>query len=158
MDPGAGSRLLPNNWESAPGLHLYWDTVGEAVRSAALNFLNHGQFDSSINSTYVVLIPKSSSADSVNDYRPISLCKVLYKIIAKSAGQKAQGGPAFYHISTSECLCSKKVSIWQHFGCLWGLTHYGSTHEGEEWLCGHQIGYDKSLRSSWMSIPTGGNV
>lgn len=63
--------------------HHHWETVGETVRSAALDFLNHGRFDPFINETHVVLIPKSSSASSVHDYRPISLCNVLYKIIAK---------------------------------------------------------------------------
>jgi hypothetical protein len=63
--------------------HHHWEMIGEAVRSAALNFLNHGQLDPSINAIHVVLIPKNSSADSLNDYHPINLCNILYKIIAK---------------------------------------------------------------------------
>lgn len=55
---------------------------------AALNFLNNGTFDPSLNLTYLVLIPKKPSAVLVSDFRPISLCNVLYKIIAKTIANR----------------------------------------------------------------------
>lgn len=61
----------------------FWSIVGESVKGTALEFLNSGIFDPSLNSTYIVLIPKTSPACSVTDYRPISLCNVLYKLVAK---------------------------------------------------------------------------
>jgi hypothetical protein len=61
----------------------HWDSVGAEVCEAALNFLNNGIFDPSLNLTHFALIPKKSRAVSVSDFRPISLCNVLYKIIAK---------------------------------------------------------------------------
>lgn len=42
-----------------------------------------GSLYNAINSTFVALIPKSDSPSSFDDYRPISLCNVLYKIISK---------------------------------------------------------------------------
>lgn len=38
---------------------------------------------SPINSTNIVLIPKVNNPLSMTQYRPFSLCNVLYKIIAK---------------------------------------------------------------------------
>lgn len=61
----------------------HWDIVGEEVRKAALEFLNKGTFDPSFNSTFIVLIPKVQDFVSVGDFRPISLCNVIYKLVAK---------------------------------------------------------------------------
>lgn len=61
----------------------HWRVVGNEVRHAVLDFLNNGIFDPVINSTYIALIPKLSAASLVSDFRPISLCNVLYKLIAK---------------------------------------------------------------------------
>jgi hypothetical protein len=60
-----------------------WDIVGSDVTRAALHFLNGGPFESGLNSTNICLIPKGSAPTHASDYRPISLCNVLYKVIAK---------------------------------------------------------------------------
>lgn len=61
----------------------HWPTVGGAVRHAALNFLNNGNFNPSLNLTYIALIPKLPNVACVSDFRLISLCNLLYKIIDK---------------------------------------------------------------------------
>jgi hypothetical protein len=58
----------------------HWPTVGDSFRKAALDFLNLGIFDHSVNSTFIVLIPKISPPSSISDFRPIN---VVYKIVAK---------------------------------------------------------------------------
>jgi len=61
----------------------HWATVGAGVRTAVLYFLNSGIFYSSLNLTYIALIPKLQNVVCVSDFRAISLCNVLYKIVAK---------------------------------------------------------------------------
>lgn len=61
----------------------HWQSVGNKVRKAILNFLNFSVFDQSINSTFIALIPKLTTASCVSEFRPISLCNVIYKLIAK---------------------------------------------------------------------------
>ena len=53
------------------------------VGKAILDFLNHGIFDPNLNTTHIVLIPKIKSPTRVIDYRLISLCNVLYKLMVK---------------------------------------------------------------------------
>jgi hypothetical protein len=60
-----------------------WDTVRSEVCIAILDFLNGGIFHKKINKTFIALIPKIKNPTHVSELRPISLCNVIYKLIAK---------------------------------------------------------------------------
>ena len=61
----------------------YWHIVGEDVISIVLNALKSGTVHESLNSTFISLIPKVKNPTRVAKFRPISLCNVVYKLIAK---------------------------------------------------------------------------
>ena len=61
----------------------FWHLVGNDVSSAVLDFLNSGIKIPEINYTHIVLIPKVKSPEKMTDFRLISLCNVIYKIISK---------------------------------------------------------------------------
>jgi hypothetical protein len=61
----------------------HWEVIGEVVRKSVLDFLNFEIFDPGINTALITLITKTTLASSVSEFKPISLCKVLYKLIAK---------------------------------------------------------------------------
>ncbi|XP_042438524.1 uncharacterized protein LOC122024061 [Zingiber officinale] len=60
-----------------------WDTIGRDFSNAVLEFVNNGKLLKKWNHTLISLVPKSSHASKVMDYRPISRCRVLYKVISK---------------------------------------------------------------------------
>lgn len=66
----------------------YWCIVGDRVATTVLDFLNFGQFDEEMNRTNLVLIPKLDKPKSVSDFRPISLCNVVYKLMAKTLANR----------------------------------------------------------------------
>ena len=61
----------------------FWHIVGDIVVSAVLEFLNDGHMMPELNHTHIVLIPKIKNPAKMSDFRPISLCNVIYKIITK---------------------------------------------------------------------------
>lgn len=66
--------------------HFYqkiWSTIHMDICSYILNFLNNSAHLDDINSTFIVLKPKVKEAKRMWDYRPISLCNVIYKLVVK---------------------------------------------------------------------------
>jgi hypothetical protein len=62
--------------------------VGKEVTSVVLRVLRGEDDVSSINDTLIVLIPKVERADDLGQYRPISLCNVIYKIASKAVANR----------------------------------------------------------------------
>ncbi|KAJ9561755.1 hypothetical protein OSB04_006915 [Centaurea solstitialis] len=60
-----------------------WHIVGEDVQIAIHNFFYSGRMVKEINHTLLCFIPKIPNATRVSDFRPISCCSVLYKVISK---------------------------------------------------------------------------
>lgn len=60
-----------------------WNYIGNDVISKVLEILNNGGDIKAINHTYIALIPKKKHYETPADYRPISLCNVMYKLVSK---------------------------------------------------------------------------
>ena len=68
---------------SAIFYHKYWNIVGPNVINMVLNVLNSNLSLSEINKTNISLIPKTNHPTKMTEFRPISLCNVVYKLISK---------------------------------------------------------------------------
>ena len=74
--------LGPDGYNPAFFQH-YWQVTGPLIFHACTEWLNRGQFPNNLNESKIVLIPKVENPNSMKDFKPIALCNVLYKILAK---------------------------------------------------------------------------
>ena len=70
------------------GLHAgffqrFWMAVGELVRFEVKKFFRKKKILELSNKNLIALISKQLRPESINHYRPISLCNKIYKIVTK---------------------------------------------------------------------------
>lgn len=61
----------------------FFDTIGGDLLKIVEDSRIRGYLETVITSTFIALIPKIDNRVSFEDFRPISLCNYIYKIIAK---------------------------------------------------------------------------
>ena len=61
----------------------YWNIIGPTVIKAVKDFFRSGKILKQVNHTFITLIQKIDNPNSLNHFRPISLCTTIYKTIAK---------------------------------------------------------------------------
>ena len=69
----------------------YWHVVGDDVTEAVLSCLSMGVILASLNGTFITLIPKVKSPTKVSEFRHISLCNIVYKLVAKVVANRMRG-------------------------------------------------------------------
>ncbi|GKV32990.1 hypothetical protein SLEP1_g41549 [Rubroshorea leprosula] len=60
-----------------------WETIKSSVMGFIDDFHRNGKLDRGVNSSFIVLIPKVTNPQKIEEFRPISLIGVMYKVIAK---------------------------------------------------------------------------
>lgn len=60
-----------------------WSIIAKDFTIAVQSFFGKGFLPKGFNPTILELIPKKDSAQEMRDYKPISCCNVLYKVISK---------------------------------------------------------------------------
>jgi len=93
------STMFQLNPDKAPGpdgfnarfFQLHWDMVGIDICKAVKFFFTHKKLVREINHTFLTLVPKSTNANSLSDFRPIACCNLLYKLITKILSNRLQG-------------------------------------------------------------------
>lgn len=81
--------LHPNK---VPGLNAFidkvyqkcWDFMGEDIWMMVEEFRKKRRLVKEINIAIIFLIPKKYNCEMIVDYRPISLCNSIYKVISKT--------------------------------------------------------------------------
>uniref|UniRef100_A0A2N9G2D1 Reverse transcriptase domain-containing protein n=1 Tax=Fagus sylvatica TaxID=28930 RepID=A0A2N9G2D1_FAGSY len=77
--------------DKAPGLDGFimaffqkcWPVLQDDIMGFFEEVYEQGQFESSLNATFLALIPKKNDARNIKDFRPISLIGSVYKLLSK---------------------------------------------------------------------------
>ena len=94
----------------------YWNLIGDDISNTVLHYLNSGTLLERLNHTFITLIPKNKNPVFASEFRPISLCNVLYKIFSKVLANRlkkilpniiTENQSAF----TKSCLISNNILI-----------------------------------------------
>eukprot|EP00253_Pinus_taeda_P029977 PITA_29977 len=72
----------PDGWTIELFLHFF-DLIGSEITDVVEESRLKGEIYRPFNSTFIALIPKKDEPENFEDFRPISLCNCIYKIIAK---------------------------------------------------------------------------
>ena len=73
----------PNGFPMA-FFQAYWGIVKPDLMAVFHHFFANGQFEKSLNATFVTLIPKNHAANEIRDFRSISLVGGFIKLLLKS--------------------------------------------------------------------------
>jgi hypothetical protein len=71
---------MAGQWSFSSIILIWWVRIFWAW---SRNRGRKGEVIKALNTTFLVLIPKANKPSTFGDYRPISLCNLCYKIIAK---------------------------------------------------------------------------
>lgn len=69
-------------------LQKFWSICGDDVFNGYYSWLNSGELPIRINDKTIVLISKCDNLNSLKEYRPISFCNVICKILSKVLANK----------------------------------------------------------------------
>jgi hypothetical protein len=72
----------PDGWTVEFFTHFF-DLIIEELLALVESIRSGGRMAGNLNSTFLALIPKSNNSQTFGDYRPISLCNLIYKLISK---------------------------------------------------------------------------
>eukprot|EP00253_Pinus_taeda_P008065 PITA_08065 len=72
----------PDGWTIELFTHFF-EQIGDELTEVVEESRKKGEIYGPFNATFIALIPKREDSESFEDFRPISLCNAIYKIIAK---------------------------------------------------------------------------
>jgi hypothetical protein len=146
--------------------------VGSEVCKVALHFLNGAKMNENINKTHIALIPKKTAPSCVSDFRPISLCNVSYKIIAKvlanrlkvilpyviSANQSAFVPGRLITdniVAAYETLHSMHYRMWSKVGYMGIKLDMSKAYDRVEWSFLEAVMRKMDFSEAWINLTMG---
>jgi hypothetical protein len=95
----------PDGWP-VEFFFFFFDLVGGDLLEMVEDSRRKGHLCGGLNSTFLALIPKANKPVTFDDFRPISLCNLVYKVIAKVIANRIK--PIL-----SRCLSAEQLGFLQ---------------------------------------------
>ncbi|KAL2902408.1 hypothetical protein RDABS01_027490 [Bienertia sinuspersici] len=129
-----------------------WSLVGPKVSEQVLDILNGKGIPQQLNDTFLALIPKVDAPDSAKQFRPISLCNVIYKLVTKVLVQRIKGVlPSL--VSPTQCSYVPGRQITDNIVIFQEVLHSMRTKQGKEAYMAIKIDLEKAYdRLRWSFI------
>jgi hypothetical protein len=93
----------PDGWTTEFFI-FFFDLVGDDILEMVEDSSRKGKLCGGLNSTFLALIPKVNKPVSFDDYRSISLCNLIYKVISKILANRIK-------LIISKCLSSEQLGF-----------------------------------------------
>lgn len=107
----------------------YWNIVGKVTVDAIQHYFLTATMSKTFNHTFIALIPKTSQAARVDQYRPISLCNIILKIITMIIASRLRNLLEDIVLPNQAAFIPKRV-ISDNFIINHEMMHYMSNRKG----------------------------
>lgn len=146
-----------------------WPTIGVEVYKAISHFFNSGFMDEKVNYTHIALIPKKKNLTKVSEFRPISLCNVMYKIVSKTLANRlkiilpniiSSNQSAFIPgrlitdnvLAEYETLHSMHSRMWGKAGYMALKLNLSKAHDRVEWTFLEAVMRSMGFAEKWIGL------
>lgn len=130
----------------------HWGILSNDVTLAVLRFLNGGDMPEAINRTILVRIPKVANPQELSQFRPISLCNVVYKICSKAMAIRLRSVLDDI-ISMEQCAFVLGRLITDNVLIAYECIHYLRNKKGKTGACAIKLDMAKTYdRVEWRYL------
>ena len=130
----------------------FWEVVQPNVTQLVKDVLEGRDFPTGLNDAFLVLIPKVDVPQSANQFRPIGLCNIVYKLVTKVIVNRLKPIlPAL--ISPTQCSFVPKRQITDNIIIVQEMIHSMRYKQGRAGYMAIKIDFEKAYdRLRWTFI------
>lgn len=146
-----------------------WASIGPKECDFVSKFFLSGRLGKEVNFTHIALIPKIKNLTRVTEFRPISLCNVLYTIISKTLANRlkkilplvlSMNQSAFVLgrlisdnvLAAYEMLHSMHSRIWGKVGYMAWKLDMRKAYDRVEWVFLEEVMRKMGFHERWISL------